>query len=148
MPLEHAFQISEGPEPPVGAKTVVPVIEARVRMLERGDYILTDLGDLHVREQTSSVPIRIFLQDSPEKSEYHLSIHGPPLSYKQFQVWYKGTRTIKLGMARGLIYAPNARVELTSGTGFMGAIVAKEFKCSNSSSVWLDRGMLNKNLTR
>jgi hypothetical protein len=148
MPLEHAFQIPEGLDPPIGAKTGVPVIEAGVRMLERGDYILTDLSDLSIREQTSSVPIRIFLEDSPEKSEYILSIHGPPLSYKQFQVWYKGTKTIKLNRAQGLIYAPNARLELTSGTGFMGAIVAKEFKSSNNSSVWLDRGMLNKNLTR
>ncbi len=148
LPIEHVFQIQEGIDPPPDARTVVPVIEANVKMLERGDYILTDLCDLTVRPQTSSTPIRVFLQDSPDKKEFVLSLHGPPVSFRQFQVWYKGSKTIKLRSAGGLIYAPNARVELPFGTGFMGAIVAREFKSANASSVWLDRGVLNKNLTR
>jgi tetratricopeptide (TPR) repeat protein len=151
LPIEHVFQIQEGIDPPPDARTVVPVIEAGVKMLERGDYILTDLGDLTVRPQTLSAPIRVFLQDSdsPDKEEFVLSLHGQPVvSFRQFQVWYKGSKTIKLRSAGGLIYAPNARVELPFGTGFMGAIVAREFKSANSSSIWLDRGVLNKNLTR
>ena len=43
MPIEHAFEIPEGLQPSASARTVVPVIDASVKMLERGDYILTDL---------------------------------------------------------------------------------------------------------
>jgi tetratricopeptide (TPR) repeat protein len=148
LPIKQDFQIQEGIDPPAGAKTGVPVFEANTKMLERGDYVLTDLGNLEIRQQTSAAPIRVFLQDSPDKKEFVLSLHGSYVSSKQFQVWYRGTKTIKLRSAHGLIYAPNARIELTFGTGFMGVIVAREFKSSNNASVWLDRGMLNRNLSR
>jgi tetratricopeptide (TPR) repeat protein len=148
LPVEQAIQIPDGISAPPQAKATVLTLDGQEKILERGDYVLTDLGKLTIRPQISSMPIRIFLQDSPDKNDYELELKGQALSFRQFQLWYNGNKTIRLRSASGLIYAPNAPVELGFAGGFMGVLVAKEFKTGVGSSVWLDRGAVNRNLTR
>lgn len=58
-------------------------------------------------------------------------------SSADFQIWYNGQGkiSVKANSMRGTIYAPNAEVELSSGTSakgsFKGAIVAKDLTVSN-----------------
>ncbi len=148
LPIEHAVEIPDGISAPPQAKPTILTLDGREKILERGDYVLTDLGKLTVRSESSSRPIRIFLQDSPDKKDYELELQGHPLSFRQFQLWYNGDKTIKLRQASGLIYAPNASIELGYGTGFMGVLVAKNFRTASACSVWMDRGVVNRNLTR
>lgn len=50
-------------------------------------------------------------------------------SSNRFELWYGGTGTIRLDdktWFSGVIYAPNARVEMEGHVNFYGAIVARE----------------------
>ncbi len=148
LPVPQAVHLEDCTTPSSDAKTSVVMLDGHEKVLERGDYILTDLGRLTVRPQASSLPIRLFLEDSPGKEDFELSLEGPPVSFRQFQLWYKGNKQIKIKNGSGLIYAPNASVEIDEGPGFMGVLVAREFKYRNSASIFLDRGVVNISLSR
>jgi hypothetical protein len=73
-PVENAIQLPDAISAPPQAKPTVLTLDGQEKILERGDYVLTDLGKLTIRPQISSMPIRIFLQDSPDKKDYELAL--------------------------------------------------------------------------
>lgn len=123
------------------------------------DYVA---GHIHIPHNGHIIinpksPVRIFLRDQEStrapvfflesNGEANLpfvdSMRGQNLdSARNFQVFYGGLGTIKLGhniRFRGLIYAPNAHVELgPNNVEFRGAIVAKTIKAQGNVSVQFD----------
>lgn len=95
----------------------------------------------------STIVLRIFLVDAPERREFQVS-NITPASFKQLQVWYNGVRKIILQNASGFIYAPHAEVEIPFNSTFTGAIVARKIVCVGNNDIKLDRAIVNQNFSR
>jgi len=116
-----------------------------------GDFRITsaDLGSLAV-DSSSKGLLRIFLLgDEGQKRVFHLQSGGrgnaripggrAPHS-SSVEIWYAGYGTIKLdcdSTFNGIIYAPNARVEIGPGHAtFAGSIVAKDIVATGESRIF------------
>jgi hypothetical protein len=94
--------------------------------LQSGDYICSQLQGRMMMGTNDSKTIRIFLIDEPKaptviESPYNGASQNRPIDY---QIWYNGTRKIRLNAASAVVYAPNATVEIPFNATFQGAIVA------------------------
>ena len=120
--------------------------------LSPGDYKSSGLGVDALYAKTPG-RLRIFLGDAsvgntpvfhaqPNSLINAKAAAGPAPEGCTLEFWYEGTGTIKLGRDstfNGLIYAPNARVEIGPGQAtFCGAIVAKDILVSGDSRVFYD----------
>lgn len=126
--------------------------EARLK-LGGGDYISGGL----IVESLETVPkerVRLFLTDNANVDGYAFvsavnasvgseRFHGGRPA--DFQIWYNGQGTIKLDHNThfcGIIYAPNARVEMgTSNCSFHGAVVARDISCTHNTGITYDEDL-------
>ena len=124
-----------GPTAPPGATTLDA---SRIgRGIEPGDYVVSKLW---TRVLTISQPgkVRIFIQGDKLSegpcfwAEVNSQINSPfslNTVHPDLEIWYNGYGTLKLDhncRMEGIIYAPNARVELgPNNVDFAGAIVAR-----------------------
>lgn len=119
-------------------KTIIDITQTRGDLsleLFPGDYIFSELPHpkcfkvspthFHVFGKGT---VRIFIQDDGQSTKPHsFEVWAKCDKDVNVQVWYNGTRPLKIRWwngRRGLIYAPNASVEL-SGGHFTGAVTAK-----------------------
>lgn len=126
--------------------------EARLK-LAGGDYISGGL----VVESLEIVPkerVRLFLTDNANVDGYaFVSAVNARVGAERFhsgraadfQIWYNGQATIKLDHNTqfcGIIYAPNARVEMgTSNCRFEGAVVARDIVCGGNTHITYDEDL-------
>jgi hypothetical protein len=95
-------------------------------MLEPGDYTCTDFPRMPMLQLSHAGAVRIFLVDSPSSPFVYecpslINMNNPPAN---FQIWYSGTRKLRLSTFKGVVYAPNAVVEIGFNGRVAGAIVA------------------------
>ncbi len=122
-----------------------------------GDYETTTLTLDEFQIQDPGA-VRIFLNQRADKEAYAVHISpqglvnarvpsGPAQNDRTLELWYAGTSTIKLdrdSTFNGIIYAPNARVEIGPGYAtFTGAIVAKEIILTGNSRIYWDPRLAN-----
>lgn len=133
--------------------------EARLT-LGKGDYICSGI----VAESLQVVPkerVRLFLTDNANADGYaFLSAVNSTVGAStfdsgkaaDFQIWYNGQGTIKLDHNThfcGIIYAPNARVEMGTGNCmFEGAVVARDIIVGGNTSVTYDEDLARTALDR
>lgn len=100
-------------------------------------------------------PVKIFVEpgglDSTavDINTNRISLTNPSNPSSSFQIWYQGSKPLNINMAgafKGLIYAPNARVQLNGAGDFRGALVGKDVAIKLSSgSVKIDTDLANPN---
>lgn len=119
-----------------------------VLVLKPGDYSTTGLYLDSLIIPRVGGRVRIFIEERkddgvPVFKAYPGSFinantgFGPANQGQQLEIWYAGTGTIKLddgSVFAGIIYAPNARVEIGPGKAtFTGAIVARDiYACGDA----------------
>ncbi len=112
--------------------------------LGAGDYISGGLNVSSIRVQPNQ-KVRLFLTDNANVDGYAFvsgvngRVGGEGFhegKAANFQIWYNGQGTIKLDhntTFSGIIYAPNARVEMGEGNcSFEGAVVARDINCEGN----------------
>jgi hypothetical protein len=112
--------------------------------LGAGDYISGGLNVSSLRVQPNQ-RVRLFLTDNANVDGYAFvsgvngRVGGEGFhngNAVNFQIWYNGQGTIKLDHNTtfcGIIYAPNARVEMGEGNcSFEGAVVARDINCEGN----------------
>jgi|GEM_PF-4689125 hypothetical protein len=112
--------------------------------LGAGDYISGGLNVSSIRVQPNQ-KVRLFLTDNANVDGYAFvsGVNGRVgvESFRDgkavnFQIWYNGQGTIKLDHNTtfcGIIYAPNARVEMGEGNcSFEGAVIARDINCEGN----------------
>lgn len=133
--------------------------EARLT-LGKGDYICSGI----VAESLQVVPkerVRLFLTDNANAEGYaFLSAVNSTVGAStfesgkaaDFQIWYNGQGTIKLDHNShfcGVIYAPNARVEMGTGNCmFEGAVVARDIVITGNTNITYDEDLARTALDR
>jgi hypothetical protein len=70
-------------------------------------------------------------------------MNNPPAN---LQIWYSGTRKIRIGTFRGVIYAPNAVVELEFNGRLTGAIVANRIVGKGNNTYEYDVALKDKSI--
>jgi hypothetical protein len=60
------------------------------------------------------------------------------------QIWYNGTRTVRVHSLTALVYAPNAVVELPFNSSISGAIVARRIVGEGNNRYSLDTNLIGK----
>jgi hypothetical protein len=60
------------------------------------------------------------------------------------QVWYNGTKPIKIHDFAGLLYAPHAVVQIEFNGRFRSALVARQILLEGNNNIELDRGIVGK----
>lgn len=73
------------------------------------------------------------------------ALGGPQIRPVNYQIWYEGTRRIRLGINfSGLVYAPNATVELPFNGTMTGAIVANRIIGEGNNRYQFDASLLQQ----
>ncbi len=120
-----------------------------------GDYIVSNIQLRDVRKRGTGV-LRLFIEDAKKtEGPAFWAVNNSSInSYRfdsrsvpgEFQIWYQGDGDIKLDHNCefcGIIYAPNARVELgPNNVHFYGAIVARDIYADGNVSLLFDRDLL------
>ena len=90
---------------------------------------------------TGTSPVKIFIQDGTSTGEaatISSSKFTNSGSAERLQIWYEGTRPINLKLDssfNGVIYAPNAPINLTGNGIFTGALVGDKLNLANSGTI-------------
>src|SRR5262245_1088192 len=77
------------------------------------------------------------------------TVSNPSYSPTRFLIIYGGTKDLKLagGSAfASVVYAPNAPIQLTGGSGFYGEVVGKTINNSGGTTIYYDRNLSNSGL--
>lgn len=143
--------------PPASAVDLTSsTVQSGSKPLEPGDYIVNDLRGVlnRVRPGKDQGRIRLFLKDTPvtsglsiaewEISNYSMSPYANP---GNLQIWYSGTRPLKVRQLTALLYAPNASVEFVLNGSFSGAIVARRIVGEGNNRYSLDASLVGKNFS-
>lgn len=121
--------------------------------LGAGDYISGGLNISSIRVPPNQ-RVRLFLTDNANVDGYAFvsGVNGRVGAEGfrdgkavNFQIWYNGQGTIKLDHNTsfcGIIYAPNARVEMGEGNcSFEGAVVARDISCEGNIHLTYDEDL-------
>jgi hypothetical protein len=153
-----SFPSTKGVLPPVQAlpfKAVVVPSALSPLGTVIGDRVLEPGSYSAVRINTSSLILpatgatKIFIDANSSGIVFHAkdiafinAVRDMPMwlgSSNRFELWYGGTGTIRLDdktWFNGVIYAPNARVEMEGHVNFYGAIVAREVWASGPVAIY------------
>lgn len=116
-----------------------------------GDYTTSNLSSDGVTTPVTLTndPARIFVQDSNSNSA--VNVDSNAFSFTNFgkaeprnlQIWYEGTKPITVNLIpdhqfSGVIYAPNATVNVTGSGDFTGGIVGKDVNILMSGNLKID----------
>jgi hypothetical protein len=143
VPLPAGIKINDAIEPPASAVRTLPSNSSA-----EGDFIATEFPSNVVSFMKNRTrPLRVFLQDDGTKSELGFSNHGSNNeSYQQLQVWYNGTKPIKIHAYSGFLYAPHAVVHIEFNGSFSGCLVARQILLEGNNNINLDRSIIGRNM--
>ncbi len=110
-----------------------------------GDYVASDLRS-EMSSTLRSGRTRVFLSDEEDaplviRACFYFDSRKSPL---QFQVWYGGTRKIRVSNMVGVLYAPNATVEIPFNGSFKGAIVANRIVGEGNNTYTIDMSLIGQ----
>ncbi|MBS1998670.1 MAG: hypothetical protein JSS86_20240, partial [Cyanobacteria bacterium SZAS LIN-2] len=60
-----------------------------------------------------------------------------------FQIWYNGSRKLRLNNIQAVVYAPNATIELPFNSSFAGAVVANRIVADGNNHISFDTTLLD-----
>ncbi|HEY9679562.1 MAG TPA: hypothetical protein V6C76_16255 [Drouetiella sp.] len=89
---------------------------------------------------------RVYLvDDSKSPSEFEIKSISPQTEYAyDLQIIYDGTKTIKLSDVIGVIYAPNAQIDLSGA--FAGSIVARKLTTAEYTRLYFDQNLVARRI--
>lgn len=115
-----------------------------------GDYKIADLRQVPWDTVSNSKKIRLFLLDSVDSPVRHEVGHFFSQSKHSdidLQLFYDGVKTINTGSSfSGIIYAPNATVEIPHNGRFSGAIFANRIIGESNNHYTFDKQLLGVRL--
>lgn len=154
----YSFPSTKGVLPPVQSlpfKAVVPPSALLPLGTVNGELVLQPGSYSAAKIDTRSLILpatgatKIFIDASSSGIVFHArdiafinAVRDMPMwlgSSNRFELWYGGTGTIRLDdktWFSGVIYAPNARVEMEGHVNFYGAIVAREVWASGPVAIY------------
>jgi hypothetical protein len=118
-----------------------------------GDYVATGLAtssfevpaSMGLSTDVAGTPVRIFVQDGMDQNAVQIDssmMTNASGIDSNLQIWYSGSNQVTLNLNSpsfsGLIYAPNATVNVTGSGSYTGAIVAGLLNATNSGSINID----------
>lgn len=121
--------------------------------LPPGDYVTANLWT-HDLRITRPGRVRIFIaNDRLSKGAAFLAsgsgavnAQSNDVTARDLEIWYGGEGTIRLDNRcrfAGIIYAPNARIELAEGVRFRGAIVGRDVIADKNTVLQYDESLVN-----
>lgn len=118
--------------------------------LKPGDYTASFLQGRFCFYSQEKGTIRIFLTDDDRNTESYvfdvrpIFMDAAERRAYDLQLWYNGTKKVKLDGIIGLVYAPNAIVELPVNSNFSGAIVANRIIANGNNTITLDLSLTRR----
>jgi hypothetical protein len=137
------FPLPPTPQPPPGTPNLP---EGAIPNWQAGDYIATNIDARIVNmSQQQEGRTRIFLIDDRSSPS---TMQGPSImnnrSAGNLQVFYNGSKRIHLGQFKGILYAPNATVEIGFNGRVTGAIVANKIIGEGNNTYEFDMALKDK----
>jgi hypothetical protein len=150
-----AAQIQMAPAPSQSATTTsFPEITTSSFNVPAGDYAVTDLQTstfevpATIGASGQASPVRIFVQDGANQSAVQINssmMTNASGVDSNLQLWYSGSKPVNINLNgptfNGVIYAPNATVNITGQGNFTGAVVAGLLNATNTGNVSIDTGL-------
>jgi tetratricopeptide (TPR) repeat protein len=117
---------------------------ADLSTLKPGDYI-TDHLESRMFMRRDKGRLRFFIVDSDPPRSSVIDLNLPPINNNapaDFQIWYSGINKIRVNGLCGVVYAPNATVEIPFNGRVAGAIVANRIIGEGNNSYSFDTRLL------
>jgi hypothetical protein len=152
-----AAQVAMSPAQSGGATvSEFPAITASSPNVPAGSYTTTDFstGEFQttatIGSSTDTVgnPVSIYVQDgaNPAAVQITSSMFSNMSGIdSNLQIWYSGSKPVNINLNGpsfvGVVYAPNATVNITGQGNFTGAVVAGNLNTSNVGNISIDTGL-------
>ncbi len=113
--------------------------------LKPGDFVVSQLNSSMIPSEKGR--FRFFLVDEGASGPYICDVRSFGINNNvpaDLQIWYEGTKKIKVDGLTALVYAPNATVEIPFNGRFSGAIVANRIVGQGNNQYSLDKRLLDQ----
>lgn len=152
-PLQYSISLAPALAAPANATKLDFADRTHLgKSLEPGNYIV---NSLNVPRLSGTGPVRLFLSEGTGSgdriSSGKISVGSQSGIFQDkainLQIFYNGIKPLHIGSGfSGIIYAPNATVELGFNARVVGAIVARQIVGEGNNSFTLDQGLIGQTL--